>query len=284
MTKAPRKKPERPLDLLEEAINAIQTSDEFADWLEARAKFYEYSPYNSMIIHHQLPAATRVLGFRAWQKKFNRNVNKGESAIWILAPTPFKAVATNDDGEDEEVSRMRFRAVPVFDVSQTSGDPLPAPPTPAPVTGASHGTYIPQIEDLAKQLGYSVTYAAIEGSGLGFCRPHDQAIHVEESLSPNGRLRILVHELVHAHGVDYQKFTRPEAETIAESSAFLVCRAIGLDVATATAPYVAGWSTPADRRNTVDYIEHYSSLILNALGWATEVHPLPTRQEAAIAA
>ena len=86
--------------------------------------------------------ATLVAGYKAWQKNFERHVNKGEKAIRILAPAPYKIKEERDKldpvtGEmmfDEngmpqkervEVTIPAFRVVSVFDVSQTDGKPIP---------------------------------------------------------------------------------------------------------------------------------------------------------------
>ena len=83
-----------------------------------------------------------VAGYTAWQKNFGRQVNRGEKAIKIFAPMTYKRKkevdmidqATgqpirNPDGsirkETIEVTVPTFRVANVFDISQTSGPPLP---------------------------------------------------------------------------------------------------------------------------------------------------------------
>ena len=44
----------------------------------------------------QKPEATLVAGYKAWQKNFERHVNKGEKAIRILAPAPYKIKEERD--------------------------------------------------------------------------------------------------------------------------------------------------------------------------------------------
>ena len=86
--------------------------------------------------------ASMVAGYTAWQKNFGRQVNRGEKAIKIFAPMTYKRKkevdmidqATgqplrNPDGsvrkEIIEVAVPSFRVTNVFDISQTSGPPLP---------------------------------------------------------------------------------------------------------------------------------------------------------------
>ena len=51
------------------------------------SKFHNYSFNNTLLITMQKPEATLVAGYKAWQKNFERHVNK-EKAICILAPVP----------------------------------------------------------------------------------------------------------------------------------------------------------------------------------------------------
>ena len=98
--------------------------------------------YNTALIAMQKPEATLVAGYQAWQKNFERHVNKGEKAIRILAPAPYKIKEERDkldpvtgemmfdengmpQKEETEVTIPAFRAVSVFDVSQTDGKPIP---------------------------------------------------------------------------------------------------------------------------------------------------------------
>ena len=105
------------------------------------SKFHNYSFNNTLLIAMQKPEATLVAGYKAWQKNFERHVNKGEKAIRILAPAPYKIKEERDkldsvtgemmfdesgmpQKEQVEVTIPAFRAVSVFDVSQTDGKPI----------------------------------------------------------------------------------------------------------------------------------------------------------------
>src|SRR5712691_8001600 len=105
---------------LAEAVEKLADSDMFAAWLRARAAFHSYSFGNVCLIVSQRPDASRVAGYRAWQA-LGRQVRKGERAIKILAPCVRKV----EDKETGEQARrvVAFRAVNVFDVSQTEGEP-----------------------------------------------------------------------------------------------------------------------------------------------------------------
>lgn len=74
------------IDELVNATAAAQASKQFQAWLDVQSRFHDYSARNTMLIHQQFPGATRGAGYRTWQEKFDRQVRKGESGVWIWAP------------------------------------------------------------------------------------------------------------------------------------------------------------------------------------------------------
>src|SRR3954454_5633250 len=73
------------LQRLEQAIGEIHDSDSFRRYLDVQSRFHHYSPNNVALILSQNSSATRVAGFRAWQR-MDRFVMKGEHGIKILVP------------------------------------------------------------------------------------------------------------------------------------------------------------------------------------------------------
>ena len=95
-------------------------------------------------------------------------MNKGEKAIRILAPAPYKIKEERDkidpvtqeimldrDGnpqkEEVEITIPAFRAVSVFDVSQTEGEPLPELETPELTGSESKGYFDREARRIAVQ-------------------------------------------------------------------------------------------------------------------------------------
>src|SRR5205823_1691729 len=110
---------------LAEAVARMADSETFAAWLRARAAFHDYSFANVCLIVSQRPDATRVAGYRTWQK-LGRQVRKGEHGIRILAPCRIKTDPSKETGEPQNAYRLvGFRAVAVFDVAQTDGEAVP---------------------------------------------------------------------------------------------------------------------------------------------------------------
>ena len=187
---------------VERATRALLSSEGWRAWAQTRATFHRYSMGNTMPIALQRPDATQVAGFKAWQQ-LGRQVRKGERAMRIMAPMSVKE--RDESGEETGERVIFFRAVPVFDIAQTDGEPLPEPPS-EPITGNSHERYIEQLEEHARSLGYSVASEDLEHAG-GYCDAKARRIVVSSNVeAPNARVRVLIHELAHAHGVGYADY------------------------------------------------------------------------------
>lgn len=262
------------IDRLKQATEALLASDGWQRWLRTRSRFHRYSFRNTLLIAAQCPHATHVAGFRRWLE-LGRCVRKGEKAIRIFAPVRYRrdrdgndgegntnddrsAAANSDEGTPQQL--VGFKLAAVFDVSQT--DPLPdVEPTPLeppsqPVSGDSHSDLLPLLEQHADALGYTVSYEPLAGRA-GYCAATEHRIAVDLDLPANGKVATLIHELAHAHGIDYQRFTRPEAELIVESVAYIVCAAAGLDTGSESVPYLASWND----EQTVERIQELASTI-----------------------
>jgi antirestriction protein ArdC len=233
------------LQQLTEATEALLSSAGWQRWLRTRSRFHRYSLRNTLLIAQQCPEATQVAGFRSWLT-LGRAVRKGEKAIRILAPMRYRRPADHACSEDEPAEQLvGFKLAAVFDVSQT--DPLPgidaAPlrPPASPVDGDSHADLLAPLETHAAALGYAVSYRPLAGRA-GYCSARERQIVVDDDRPPNGKVATLVHELAHAHGIDYERFSRAEAELIVESVAYVVCSGAGLDTSGESVPYLAGWN------------------------------------------
>jgi antirestriction protein ArdC len=242
---------EQSRELMESAARELLSSEGWKRFAEVRGAFHRYSFGNCMLIAMQAPEATRVAGFRKWQE-LGRQVRKGETSIRIMAPHTYKGV---DDNGDEEM-RVYFRAVAVFDLAQTDGEPLPEIPY-EPLTGDSHAELIPRLEAFAGSIGWTVE-AGETGNADGYAAPKEQRIRISEQISePNRRVRTLVHELIHALGVGYGQYGREVAEVLTETAAFVACRSLGLDTGGMAVPYVASWGASDD----LDAIRTYADIV-----------------------
>lgn len=211
-------------------------SESLLKYLSTMSRFHSYSFQNLMLIMSQCPDARRVAGFHTW-KSMGRFVKKGEKGIVIIAPMIFKNSDTKSvnpqSAEDDPI--VRFRAVHVFDISQTEGDPLPEPDR----VDGDPGELLPALEAAITKSGICLKTVSdlggAEGVSLG------GKIRVLEDLSPASRFSTLVHEWAHEilHQVDRK--ARPSKtirETEAEAVAFTVCHSIGLETGTASSDYI----------------------------------------------
>jgi hypothetical protein len=132
-----------------------------------------------------------------------------------------KQRAETEDAEQEQ-RRVFFRTVPVFDRSQVieleTGTTTPLEPPSEPLTGDSHAHHLEPLQRFAQSLGYDVSFEPIAGPTGGWRDTKTKRIVVDADAPANAQLRILTHESIHALGVDYQQYTRSQAEVIVDTT------------------------------------------------------------------
>lgn len=257
---------------LENGVKAVFTSEKYMEYLRFMSSFYEYSINNSILIWSQMPEATLVAGFKAWQAK-GRTVKKGEKGIVIIAPCPHKAVKKvkdeNGNEVEKEVKYTTFRAAYVFDISQTEGEDVPR------MCALLEGD-VDQFDDLVEKLiavaPVPVEFKAFESPANGYFDRAEQKIVVQPDRSEVHKLKTLIHEIAHSilhcEDGDQEKVDRQTAEVQAESVAYTVCAALGLDTSDYSFGYVAGWSDGKDVKElteSMDVIRKTAAEILNAM-------------------
>jgi hypothetical protein len=199
---------------------------------------------NQLLVALSCPEATFVAGFKAWLE-LGYCVRKGEKAIRIIAPMPIKPVENHDSDEDRSPLRVLFKGVSVFDRSQVAPlDGIKSAVLDAPceqLTGDSHAHLLAPMQAFTESLGFAVSFEQTAGVAGGWCDPKHRRIVVDASQPANARLRILIHETIHALGVGYAEFGRERAEVIVDTATYLVAASVGLDVGGESIPYIAGW-------------------------------------------
>ena len=238
----------------------------------------------------QKPDATLVAGYKAWQKNFERHVNKGEKAIRILAPAPYKIKEERDkidpvtqellldkDGnpqkEEVEITIPAFRAVSVFDVAQTDGKPIPelaAKELLSDVEG-----YQDMIRAVEAISPVPIELEEIAGDSKGYYDREAKRIAVQENMSESQTLKTMIHEVVHSklHSKEVEqdeqmKKDRNTKEVEAESIAYTVCQHFGIDTSDYSFGYIAGWSSGRDTkelRSSMDTIRRTASELITGI-------------------
>ena len=282
--RAERRRQDR--ERLQLAARELLNSDGWARWVKTRATFHDYSAGNCMLLaaqaHERGIARTHVAGFRTWLK-LGRSVRKGETALRILAPVTVKERDTLS-GEESDERRVFFKTAFVFDISQTDvlpgTEPVALEPPHQPLTGDSHAHLLAPLRRFAESLGYSVSFEVIEGSAGGWCDAKAKRIAVDAGVPANAQLRTLIHECAHALGIDYQQYSRAQAEVMVDTVTLVAASAVGLAVDGETVPYVSGWGehgaleAVAEFAETIDHVARRIEDVLLAATEQTDTSPI----------
>jgi antirestriction protein ArdC len=236
----PSGKRDRLLEELTAGVAELTTSDRWQRFLDVQSRFHHYSFLNTLAIELQRPGATEVAGFRTW-RGLGRRVRKGEKGIAILAPVVRRTRVEDDNGETHVLvgAPTAFRVVHVFDIAQTDGEELPT--IVERLEGEDTGGAYVRLVEVARSLGYTVEEDYLPGERNGQCSFAERRITVEVSNAEAQQVKTLAHEI--AHAMLHEGFTdRALAELEAESVAFVVCRALGIESASYSFGYVAHWA------------------------------------------
>jgi antirestriction protein ArdC len=258
------------LKTLDNGVANLIASDGWVSYLKTQAVFHHYSSNNVLWLLLQSAARsvapTQFAGFQTW-KKLGRSVRKGEKSFKVLAPCSYKRTVEKDNGETEERRGIAgFRVVSVFDLSQTDGEALPE--IARPLSGDDGATEIfAQLAAWSDARGVSVTRGNT-GSTFGYFSREARQIVVSNASSGRHALKTLVHEIAHSilHATD-EGDSRETKEVEAESTAFVVLHALGLDSSDYSFGYIAAWSKGSKEivRGVAARVQKTAHTILDAL-------------------
>ncbi len=243
-------------------------SDVLTQYLAAMARFHTYSFGNVMLIARQKPDATNVAGIRTWNS-LGRFVKRGEKGILILAPMIGKNLKKNQEAEQSEDAKQPesklfgFRAVYVFDITQTEGKELPAL---TDVQGDVSG-YRERLFKFVEAQGVELNYSEQIGPAKGLS--HGGKITLLLGMQPAEEFSTLVHEIAHEmlHRGDRRTLTTKQVrETEAEAVAFVVCQAVGLETGSASQDYIQVWHGDANLlRESLEAVQQTAAVILGGI-------------------
>lgn len=236
-------------------------SEALQRYLTVMGRFHRYSWNNCLMIAIQKPDATFVAGFRRWLE-LGRHVRKGETGIAIFAPLAYRKrdVARADDAE---VEVRGFKAVHVFDVSQTEGEALPE----FPGIDGEPGELLVRLEGLVRDSGINLIEEDLPHGTQGVSRKGEIAI--ASGLPSAERFAVLAHELAHEWLHDREQrqgLPKTVRETEAEAVAFVVCNAFGLDCSTRCSDYIQLYQ--GDEKtlsNSLERIQRTATKIISTL-------------------
>lgn len=259
MTK--EEKTKQAFEMIEQGVKDVYSSDNFKKYLSCCSKFHSYSLNNTLLILAQKPDATLVAGYNAWQRNFNRHVDKGEKGLIILAPVTNKITQLMDkadeDGnpvldengdpikEERVINQLRFTTTTVFDISQTSGEPLPS--LIHNLTGSSDEilAFIDSIKDICTiPIDYhSPDKDNVLASGAkGYYSITEDKIVLNMELEDMQIAKTLIHE--YSHSILHKKTDKDsdQREIEAESLAFVLCDHFGIDTSDYSFGYIASYA------------------------------------------
>jgi hypothetical protein len=244
-------------------------SEVLTQYLGAMAKFHTYSFGNVMLIARQKPSASNVAGVRTWNS-LGRFVRRGEKGILILAPMVGRsrqAVEEITAGTGEEKNPQSqlygFRAVYIFDISQTEGKDLPSL---TEVHGDVSG-YRERLVKFVKAQSIELSYSEKIGPAKGLS--HGGKITLLSGMQPAEEFSTLVHEIGHEmlhRGERRTLTTKTVRETEAEAVSFVVCLAIGLENGSSAADYIQIWNGDANLlRESLEAVQQIAAVILGGI-------------------
>lgn len=245
-------------------------SEALTAYLGAMARFHNYSFGNILAIARQRPTATHVAGIRTWNE-LGRFVKKGEKGIQILAPIVGhrrRKDAADESNADHDAKPapvlIGFRAVYVFDHSQTEGADLPEfEHSITGEVGSQREKLIAFLDEQNIKLEYNEKIAPALGVSYG------GRIALLPGQSQAEEFTTLVHECAHEllHKAARRTMTTATVrETEAEAVAFIVGQAIGLEMGTASSDYIQMYAgNAALLTESLEVIQRTSAVILGAI-------------------
>ena len=287
-------------DRLEAGVRGIMSSDNYKSYLASMSKFHSYSFRNTMLIFMQKPDASLVAGLGKWKSEFERTRKQGEIGLKILAPAYYKVKKRvpkidpdtgesikDKDGktvmEEQTITVPDYRAVSVYDVSQTEGKELPT--THVDVLDGDVEHFQDLQAALTQASPYPISIEPILDGAKGRCFYLEQRIAVNEGMSELQTLKTSIHEVAHARLYEKnsnlpeeQMPDRATREVQAESVAYTVCQYFGLDTSDYSFGYIANWSSGKDLEELQASLETIRSTANNLIN-EMEAHLLELQQQ-----
>lgn len=246
---------ESRLKELAQDTDDFRKSEFFQNYLDTMSKFWDYSYHNQLLIYFAYPSATRVAGYKTWQK-LGRQVQKGCKSIQILAPSTKKV----EQDDEEEITY--FFPVSVFDISQTEGQELPS--VDVELSGEDKKWLLDKLVEFCTQKGIKVEFKSLGVNGLyGYSRGEEIAIASQSSV--NMQVSTLIHEIAHELLHQKSSLSKQQKEIQAESVAYVISRHFGLD--TRSMNYLALYD--ADYKKIMENLSEISLVVKEVMDFVS---------------
>lgn len=250
----------------EEHVREIFDSGEYLEYLKVMSRFHRYSVRNTILIHLQNPEASRVAGYTAWQTQFGRNVKKGASAIRIFAPIRYRIKSAEEKTEaeelvpkDEDIYRLGFKVVNVFDVKDTEGKALPEFVKEISGSVDQYEQFLSALRDTSL---VPICFEDLDPSTDGYYSPREKRIVIRSRMSEVQTAAAIIHEMAHSvlhdsdlNGMGSEQKDRRTMEVEAESVAYVCCQYYGIETGANSLGYVASWSSGKELKELHESLE-----------------------------
>lgn len=199
-------------------------------------------------------------GLRIWRPAFRRYTEEEYAAL----PAAVRSRRPRDAQGRPPQRLVGFDIEHVFDISQTEGDDVALPRTytvrhqalvkgtlPVLLTGEDVTGSLQKVIGLIEQQGYDFSWvpATTLGTANGLTTKLADGVRqvrVRDDVDDAQAMKTSVHELAHilCGHLDVEDYVGHQGryETEAESVAYIVCGALGMDTGQYSAPYVASWA------------------------------------------
>ena len=251
---------------IEQGVEQVRQSESYKKYLKVMSQFHDYSVCNTLLIYSQFPYASYVAGYKAWKTLFHRHVIKGSRAIKILAPFRIKLERDDtEDSDDEDRYIIRYKTVNVFDISQTEGQELPSIVSEIQVYHENTRFLLEAFQELTKEKKIQASFIdskedkRLRSGANGYACPNKNKIVIKKDMSVNHQLKTMIHEYAHIVLHKESDSSKKQKEIEAESVAFVVCHAFGLDTSEYSFGYITTWSTNVSNEELKDMLKNIQS-------------------------
>ncbi|WNO83047.1 PBECR4 domain-containing protein [Streptococcus suis] len=263
---------------LKEGVHQYLNSEQYKDFLNTMSRFPNYSYRNIQLLKAQMPTVQAVASFKSWKEDFGRTVIKGSKSLRIFAPqiTKLRDPQTGEVLKDEQgndKTRITFKLVPVFDISQTEGKELPKPIYQLEGNHENYSKLYRSAKAYAQSKGLTMEFNSNIGEANGYYSRKENKIVIKAGMSEQQTLKTIYHELAHADLHSSQTVAKDlqysDAELQAESVAYVVANHYGLDTSEYSFGYLATWvrdkEALSDLEAQLEIVQKEAQHLINSL-------------------
>ncbi|HEM5111725.1 TPA: hypothetical protein U1248_002049, partial [Streptococcus suis] len=263
---------------LKEGVHQYLNSEQYKDFLNTMSRFPNYSYRNIQLLKAQMPTVQAVASFKSWKEDFGRTVIKGSKSLRIFAPqiTKLRDPQTGEVLKDEQgndKTRITFKLVPVFDISQTEGKELPKPIYQLEGNYENYSKLYRSAKAYVQSKGLTMEFNSNIGEANGYYSRKENKIVIKAGMSEQQTLKTIYHELAHADLHSSQTVTKDlqysDAELQAESVAYVVANHYGLDTSEYSFGYLATWvrdkEALSDLEAQLEIVQKEAQHLINSL-------------------